>query len=107
MLTVMRITSNIKYIHHCLFSQPTAPSMTARSASTAARKATNITLNAALLQRARHLKINISQASEEGIARAVAARAAADWLQDNQAALDSSNAYVEQNGLPLAKYRAF
>ena len=103
----MRTSGNIKYIHHCLLNKRKAPSMTALSASTATRKATNITLNAALLQRAKHLKINISQASEEGIARAVAARTAADWLQDNQAALDSSNAYVEQNGLPLAKFRTF
>lgn len=72
-----------------------------------ARKATNITLDAELLDKARSLRINISQASEEGVARAVAARQAAQWLEENQAALDSSNAYVERNGLPLGMHRNF
>jgi antitoxin CcdA len=29
------------------------------------------------------------------------------WRKTNQAALESSNAYVAQHGLPLAKYRCF
>ena len=73
----------------------------------AARKATNVTFEAQLLARAKDLKINNSQASEEGLARAVAARQAELWLQDNQHALDSSNAYVERNGLPLARFKNF
>lgn len=32
---------------------------------------------------------------------------AACWLAENQRALASSNAYVEQRGLPLARYRRF
>jgi len=71
------------------------------------RKATNITLDAELLEQARGLRINISQASQEGVSRAVATKQAAIWLQENQAALDSSNAYVEQNDLPLVKHRNF
>lgn len=81
--------------------------MTTSETSLPVRKATNITLDAGLLEQARGLKINISQASEEGVSRAVAAKQAAMWLQENQAALDSSNAYVEQNGLPLDKHRKF
>lgn len=72
-----------------------------------ARKATNVTLDAGLLERAKSLKINISQASGDGLARAVAAKCAAMWLQDNRAALESSNRYVEKHGLPLASYRNF
>jgi len=30
---------------------------------------------------------------------------AAKWREDNRAALESSNAYVEAHGLPLARYR--
>lgn len=77
------------------------------TSSHAIRKATNITVEASLLTRAKALKINISQASEQGLARAVAARQAELWLQANQAALSSSNAFVEQKGLPLARYRNF
>jgi antitoxin CcdA len=29
------------------------------------------------------------------------------WLDENKEAIDSSNAYVEKNGLPLAQYRQF
>ena len=72
-----------------------------------ARKATNVTLDAALLEQAKSLKINISQASEDGLARAVAARRGAIWLRDNQAALESSNTYVEKHGLRMASHRNF
>jgi len=72
-----------------------------------AKRATNITVNESLLTKAKELDINVSRASEAGIARAVAEKLAASWLKDNKAALDSSNAYVEKHGLPLAKYRPF
>lgn len=78
-----------------------------KTTTSASRKATNITIEAGLLARAKALKINISQASEEGLARAVAARQAELWLQENQAALGSSNAFVEQHGLPLNRFRNF
>jgi len=72
-----------------------------------ARKATNVTIEPALLMRAKALRINISQAAEAGLIQAVAARQAELWLADNQGALESSNAYVQQNGLPLARFRNF
>lgn len=75
--------------------------------SGALRKATNISLDEALLAEAKTLRINVSKAAEAGLAYAVAEKQAELWLQKNQAALDSSNAYVERHGLPLAKYRGF
>lgn len=71
------------------------------------RKATNVSLGEALLNEAKSLHINISQAAEAGLAHAVAERRAELWLEANREALESSNAYVEQNGLPLAAYRSF
>jgi len=85
----------------------TTPRQAVKTPSQSSRKATNITVDAGLLARAKALHINISQAAEQGVARAVAARQAEQWLQDNQSALDSSNAYVESRGLPLARYRNF
>ena len=64
------------------------------------RKATNVSLGSTLLVEAKALGINISQAAEAGLARAVAERRAELWLQANQEALESSNAYVEANGCP-------
>jgi antitoxin CcdA len=71
------------------------------------RRPTQVTVDAALLEDAKLLKIDISKASEEGLARAVAQRQAALWLEANRAALQSSNEFVERHGLPLAKYRLF
>ena len=73
----------------------------------APRKATNVTLDAGLLEQAKTLGINVSKASEEGLIRAVSLREEAIWMQANQAALESSNAYVDRNGIPLAKHRNF
>lgn len=75
--------------------------------ATSSRKATNVTIDAALLEHAKSLGINVSKASEEGLSRAVAAKQEAIWLQSNQAALESSNAYVDRSGIPLAQHRNF
>ncbi len=88
----MRITDNI-------------PPMKQRA--TPPRKATNVTLSEALLTEARALRINVSRAAESGVAQAVAEKRAALWAKENHEAIQSSNAYVEKHGLPLAKYRRF
>lgn len=75
--------------------------------STIARKATNVSINEALLSEAKALKINVSKAAEAGLLIALAEKRSELWLAENQAALDSSNNYVEQHGLPLAQYRSF
>lgn len=75
--------------------------------SSTIRKPTNLSLDAALLQEARSLDINLSRAAEDGVAQAVARERAAQWKRDNAAALSSSNDWVARNGLPLEKFRAF
>lgn len=73
----------------------------------ALRRATNVSISKRLLDEARALDVNVSRAAEAGLAEAVAARRAELWAAENQVALESSNAYVERNGLPLAEYRGF
>ncbi len=73
----------------------------------AAKKATNVSLAEPLLAEAKELRINVSQAAEAGIAQAVAAKRAELWVAENKEVFESSNAYVEKYGLPLAKYRMF
>ncbi len=73
----------------------------------AAKKATNISLAEPLLTEAKALHINISQAAEAGVAKAVAEKRGKLWVAENAKAFDCWNAYVEKNGLPLAKYRSF
>lgn len=75
--------------------------------TSSARRATNISLGEGLLAEAKALQINISQAAEAGISRAVAEKRAERWLIANREALDSSNTYVEAHGLPLASHRKF
>ena len=72
-----------------------------------AKKATPVSLAEPLLAEAKALRINVSQATEAGLTQAVAEKRAELWLQENLEAIESSNAYVEKHGLPLAKYRMF
>ncbi len=74
---------------------------------TAARKPTNLSLDPALLSEAKALKINLSRAAEDGVRQAVAQARAAEWKAQNAQALESSNAYVTAQGLPLDRFRRF
>lgn len=71
------------------------------------KRATNLSIDSELLSEARRHKINISHAAESGIAQALAAAKSLLWKEDNRSAIQSSNAYVEANGLPLERYRQF
>jgi len=75
--------------------------------ATRTRRATNVSLDAALLEQAKVLDINISRACEQGLAAQIAELRAERWLAENANALTSSNGYVEKGGLPLAGYRRF
>jgi len=77
------------------------------SYSNAPKKATNVSLAEPLLAEAKELQINVSQAAEAGLAKAVAERRAELWVAENKKAFECWNTYVEKNGLPLAKYRSF
>ena len=76
-------------------------------ASNSTKKATNVTLTESLVSEAKTLQINVSNAAEEGLRQAVAQKRAALWLDANRSAIDSSNRFVEQNGLPLSSHRQF
>ncbi len=66
-----------------------------------------ILIDSELLKQARELKLDVSRAAEDGIAKAVSAEKSRLWKIENQAALEAWNEYVERNGLPLAKFRQF
>jgi antitoxin CcdA len=71
------------------------------------RRATNVSLSREHLAEARELGINISQACERGLVETLAEVRAAHWLDENREAIESWNAWVEKNGLPLASKRLF
>lgn len=71
------------------------------------RRATNVSLPAALISEARRLGINISQACERGLQEQVRQSRREAWLEENREAIESSNAWVEKHGLPFTEYRQF
>lgn len=81
--------------------------LTANNPRSATKRATNVSLAEELLFEAKTLHINISQAAEAGVVQAIARRRSELWLAENQEAIESSNAFVDQHGLPLTKYRMF
>lgn len=85
--------------------------MTAATLKTPVRRGkttpTNVSLDAALVAEAKELGVSISQASNRGLEESVKKARAERWLAENKAALESSNAWVEANGLPLEKHRQF
>ena len=77
------------------------------SYAVAAKKTTSVSLAEPLLAEAKALGINVSQAAEDGVAAAVARRRREQWLQENAAAIQSYNEFVDRHGMVLDKYRLF
>ncbi|MEA3057778.1 MAG: antitoxin CcdA, partial [Sphingomonadales bacterium] len=74
-----------------------------RTKAVGGARPTNLSLSAALVDEAKELGINISQAAAAGLQAAVGKRRAERWLEENGAALRSYNEFVSMNGLPLDK----
>jgi antitoxin CcdA len=71
------------------------------------RRATNVTLPDELVGRARELDVNLSKACEAGLAAAVKDAARSRWKADNTEWIQAHRQWVEENDLPLEKYRLF
>jgi antitoxin CcdA len=78
-----------------------------RDAKTPFRRPTNISLDSAMIEEAKELGINISRACEQGLARQISDERGRRWLEENREAIEASNAYVAEHGLPLEKHRLF
>ena len=71
------------------------------------RRPTNLSLDAELVDQAKRLGVNLSRACERGLAEQIAEERARLWRAENAKAIESSNAFVEEKGLPLAGLRLF
>ncbi|HSW08659.1 type II toxin-antitoxin system CcdA family antitoxin [Aquabacterium sp.] len=71
------------------------------------KRATNLSLNAKVLDLARELGMNLSQTVDALLAEEVRKRYWARWNEDNKEAIAAYNARIEQEGLPLASFRSF
>lgn len=71
------------------------------------RRPTNLSLDARLVEEAKELGINLSRASEEGLAREIKAELERRFLDENREAFEEYNRYVAEHGLPLEDDRLF
>jgi antitoxin CcdA len=71
------------------------------------KKATNLSIDHALLDRAKSLKLNLSQVVEAGLIEAIRQHERVQWLEENRAALDAYNDHVEKQGVFSDGLRSF
>ena len=74
---------------------------------TSPKKATNITLSADVLNEAKALGINISQACDQFLRDLVRSEQERRWQTDHAEFIAAYNAGVERDGLPLDAWRSF
>jgi len=65
----------------------------------AGKKATNLTINADLLEKAKAYKINISQQFETYLAEVVRTEAESQWEKETQSAIDAFNARIHSSDI--------
>nr|WP_299380526.1 type II toxin-antitoxin system CcdA family antitoxin [uncultured Halomonas sp.] len=73
----------------------------------APKKAANLSLNSDLLAKSRALNINLSATLEEALKQRLAATEADKWADENRAAINAYNAFVEKNGCFGDEFREF
>jgi antitoxin CcdA len=71
------------------------------------KRATNVSLRTDLIDEAKQLGINISEACEQGLEKEVAKTRRQAWLEENLPALEAWNEWIRENGIPYAEYRQF
>jgi antitoxin CcdA len=74
---------------------------------TTPKRATSVSLPAEIVAEARAFGINLSQPCEMGVVAEIPVKRCERWLAENMDAIESNNAWVETNGLPLARYQMF
>lgn len=62
---------------------------------------------ASLLAEARALGLDPEAIGTRAVAEAIRTEKARRWLEENREAIEAHNRWVEEHGLPLAKYRMF
>jgi antitoxin CcdA len=73
----------------------------------AAKRATNVSLPGHMVDEAKRLGINVSQACETGLQEQVRKALGEEWKRQNRQAIESWNKWVAKNGMPYDEYRQF
>jgi antitoxin CcdA len=74
---------------------------------TAAKKATNLSINSDLLNKSKALRINLSATLEQALQDKLAAIKAEKWAKSNQQAISVYNNFIEEHGGFGDEYRKF
>jgi antitoxin CcdA len=72
-----------------------------------AKRATNLTLSADVLEAAKHLEINISKVCDSHLREVVRREQERRWRQEHADFILAYNATIEAEGLPLDEWRNF
>jgi antitoxin CcdA len=64
----------------------------------ASKKATNLSINSDLLNKAKELNLNLSATLEQAVIEIVRQRQRERWLADNREAVDAYNTHVDKYG---------
>ena len=71
------------------------------------RKAVNVSIDTGVVAAAREVGLNLSQVCEAAIRQATKAEQDRRWQEENRTWAEACNKWVEENGLPLERYRMF
>lgn len=69
------------------------------------KRATNLSLSADLVDAAKQLDINVSEACERGLSAEVTRASEQKWLAENRAELLAWNDWIDKNGMPYDEFR--
>ena len=72
-----------------------------------AKKATNLSIRADLLEDARALDINLSRELETHLENVIRQRRAEQWKRDNREAIEAYNRHIERDGLWSDEFRTW
>lgn len=73
----------------------------------APKKATNISINSDLIQKAKSYKINLSKTLESELDRLIRNRAEEEWLEETQEAVEEYNRHIAARGAFGDRLRRF
>ncbi|GMU46167.1 MAG: hypothetical protein AMXMBFR26_09490 [Porticoccaceae bacterium] len=73
----------------------------------APKRATNLSINADLLSKAKELGINLSATLEQALVEALRKRQRDQWMAENQAAIEAYNQHVDRQGVFSDGLRSF
>jgi antitoxin CcdA len=77
------------------------------SASKSGKRAVNLTLSVEAVEMAKKLGINMSKTVDAWFSQEMKRQYWEQWREENREAFAAYNARIEQEGLPLAKYRTW